>query len=226
MKILALDTSTEACSAALLDDADLYSRYVLQPRKHAALILPMLEEVLSEARVALSDLDALAFGCGPGSFTGVRIAAATAQGIAASVNLAVIPISSLAATAQRAADEEGKEKIACAIDARMGEVYWGCYCRDNEGIVALEGQESVIAPEKAPLPQGGGWTGAGTGWSAYEDQLTSRMGSALLGLDAGLLPNATAIARLAAADFNKGKKIRAEQALPVYLRNQVARKPT
>jgi tRNA threonylcarbamoyladenosine biosynthesis protein TsaB len=225
MKILALDTSTEACSAALLNDTVLYSRYTLQPRKHAALILPMLEEVLAEAGEVLNNLDALAYGCGPGSFTGVRIAAATAQGVAASANLAVIPISSLAAIAQRGVDEEGQEKIACAIDARMGEVYWGCYCRNDEGVMVLEGQECVIAPEKVPLPPGAGWTGAGTGWSAYEDQLASRMGSDLSGLNAGLLPSATAIARLAAADFKESKKLRAEQALPVYLRNQVARKP-
>ena len=225
MKILALDTSTEACSAALLNDATLYSRYALQPRKHAALILPMLEEVLTEAEMTLNDLDALAFGCGPGSFTGVRIAAATAQGVAASANLAVISISSLAAIAQRAVDENGMEKIACAIDARMGEVYWGCYRCNDDGMVVLEGKECVIAPENIPLPQGSGWTGAGTGWSAYENQLTSRIGSNLSGLNAGLLPNAIAIAKLAAADFKEGKKLRAEQALPVYLRNQVARKP-
>ncbi|RUM93524.1 MAG: tRNA (adenosine(37)-N6)-threonylcarbamoyltransferase complex dimerization subunit type 1 TsaB [Thiothrix sp.] len=225
MKILALDTSTEACSVALLNGAELHSRYVVQPRKHAALILPMLEEVLTEAGMILGDLDALAFGCGPGSFTGVRIATATAQGVAASVNLTVIPVSSLAAIAQRAVDEKGTEKIACAIDARMGEVYWGCYRQNNEGVVELEGTECVIAPQAVPVPQGSGWTGAGTGWSAYEESLILRMGPALLDLNAGLLPNAAALAKLAAVDFQQGKTVSAGKALPVYLRNQVARKP-
>jgi tRNA threonylcarbamoyladenosine biosynthesis protein TsaB len=226
MKILALDTSTEACSTALLSGDDLFSRFVVQPRKHAELILPMLEEILAEAGVALNDLDALAFGCGPGSFTGVRIAAATVQGVAASANLAVIPISSLAAIAQRAVDESGVEKIACAIDSRMSEVYWGCYRRNDEGMVELKGKECVMPPQAVPLPQGSSWTGAGTGWSAYEDQLTSRMGSALSGFNGGLLPSAAAIAKLAGVDFQRGKTIPAGQALPVYLRNQVARKPS
>ena len=225
MKILALDTSTEACSAALLVDSKMYNRYTVEPRQHAKLILPMLEEVLTEAKVTLTELDALAFGCGPGSFTGVRIATATAQGIAASANLAVIPISSLAAIAQRAVDEKDVDNIACAIDARMSEVYWGCYRRNDEGRVELEGNECVIAPHAVPLPQDSNWTGAGTGWSAYEEQLTSRMGSALAGLQAGLLPNAMAIAKLAAVSLLRGKTLPAEQAIPVYLRNQVARKP-
>ncbi len=225
MKILAFDTSTEACSVALQTGSDFFSRYTVEPRQHAKLILPMLEEVLMEAQVALSDLDALAFGCGPGSFTGVRIAAATAQGIAASVKLAVIPVSSLAAIAQREVDENGSQKIACAIDARMGEVYWACYRQNDKGTVMLAGEECVTAPQLIPLPEGASWTGAGTGWSAYKAPLTSRMGAALSAINAGLLPNATAIAKLAAEDFRQGKKIPAEQALPVYLRNQVAHKP-
>jgi len=225
MNILALDTSTEACSAALLIGSDIVSRYTVAPRQHAKLILPMLEEVLAEANVVLGALDALAFGCGPGSFTGVRIATATAQGIAASANLAAIPISSLAAIAQRAVDEYGKEKIACAIDARMGEVYWGCYCGSDAGLVTLEGKECVVSPQAVPVPRRSLWTGAGTGWSAYEEELTLRMGPALLDLNAGLLPNATAIVRLAAADFQQGKTVSAKKALPIYLRDQVARKP-
>lgn len=225
MKILALDTSTEACSAALLDGTELFSRYTVQPRKHAELILPMLEEILAEAELALDQLDALAFGCGPGSFTGVRIAAATAQGVAASANLAVIPVSSLAAIAQRAVDEYGMEKIASAIDARMGEVYWGCFRRDSEGLVEEAGQECVIAPQEVPVPQDSGWRGAGSGWSAYADDLTARLGAALSDYEAGLFPHASAIARLAARDFQAGKKIPAGLALPVYLRNQVARRP-
>jgi tRNA threonylcarbamoyladenosine biosynthesis protein TsaB len=224
MKILALDASTEACSAALLNGNDILSRYALQPRKHAESILPMLEELLVEGGVCLGELDALAFGCGPGSFTGVRIAAATAQGVAASANLAVIPISSLAAIAQHAADEFSVTKVACAIDARMGEVYWGCYRQNAAGHMILEGKECVMAPEEIPLPLDLDWTGAGSGWSSYEEALVLRMGSTLEGFKAEVLPHATAIAQLAAVACQQGRVIPAGQALPVYLRNKVARK--
>jgi tRNA threonylcarbamoyladenosine biosynthesis protein TsaB len=224
MKILALDTSTEACSVALLNGNDVLSREALQPRKHAELILPMLEELLVEGGLCLGELDALAFGCGPGSFTGVRIAAATAQGVAASADLAVLPISSLAAIALRAADEFSVTKIACAIDARMGEVYWGCYRQNAAGHMILEGKECVMPPEDVPLSSGSGWTGAGSGWASYEEALMLRMGSTLEEFKAGVFPHAATIAQLAAVEFQPGRAIPARQALPVYLRNNVAQK--
>jgi tRNA threonylcarbamoyladenosine biosynthesis protein TsaB len=127
MKLLALDTATEACSAAVWVDGTVLERYELAPRRHAALILPMIEAVLAEANLSPLQLDAIAFGRGPGAFTGVRIAVGIAQGIAFAADLPVIPISTLAALALGAAQETGYSRIAAALDARMGEVYWGVY---------------------------------------------------------------------------------------------------
>ena len=139
MKILALDTSTEACSAALLIDSQISQRYEVAPREHGALILPMIERLLVDAGVVLSQLDALAFGRGPGAFVGVRIATGVAQGIAFAADLPVVPVSSLAALAQSVEHAN----VYSAIDARMDEVYWAAYRKNNEGVVELLGEETV-----------------------------------------------------------------------------------
>lgn len=226
MKILAIDTATEACSAALYLDGDIQQQYRVAPREHSHIILPMIEQLLGEAGVTLPDLDALAFGRGPGSFMGVRIAAGVVQGIAFARSLPVLPVSTLAAIAQTAHDESGSAHVLAAIDARMNEVYWGAYSLSDSGCMQLVGKEVVINPENVAVPDARDWIGAGTGWSAYGDQLRAAIvpcePEAAL---AECLPAAAAIAKLAAADFLAGAQVPASKAVPVYLRDNVARKP-
>lgn len=222
VKILAIDTSTEACSAALLCDGEVTERFQLAPREHAALILPMVESLLAEAGLALGQLDALAFGRGPGAFTGVRIGTGVVQGLAFGADLPVVPVSSLAAIAQGTWRELGAERVLAAIDARIQEVYWGAYRRGDSGVMELSGQEIVCRPGEVPVPTDGGWFGAGTGWGAYGDELRARVGAALDGCEAERFPHAADIAVLAVEGMSRGLAVPAEQALPVYLRDEVA----
>jgi tRNA threonylcarbamoyladenosine biosynthesis protein TsaB len=222
MKILAIDTATEACSAALLLDGEVRERFEVQPRKHGQLILGMMDGLLAEAGLALPQLDALAFGRGPGAFTGVRIATGVAQGAAFGADLPLLPISTLAALAQRHFREAGARRILAAFDARMGELYWGAYRLDESGLVRLVGEEQVAAPDALRLPPGDGWHGVGSGWGTYAEALGARLGDALADISPGLLCSAHDVALLAAAAFQEGQGVPAEQGLPVYLRDQVA----
>ncbi len=222
LKLLAIDTSTDACSAALWLDGDVRQRYQVAPREHGQLILPMIEALLAEAGLTLAQLDTLAFGRGPGGFTGVRIANSVTQGLAFGADLPVVPISSLAALAQGACAEMG---VLAAIDARIGEVYWGAYRATENGLVTLIDQEIVCAPEDVPLllaDDVGGWFGAGNGWHTYAQPLKARLGEAVAAWDGQRYPQAQHLAQLAADAFQRGLAVSAEQALPVYLRNEVA----
>lgn len=221
VKLLALDTATEACSAALLVDGAVLERYELAPRRHAALILPMIEAVLAEAGLRATQLDAVAFGRGPGAFTGVRVAVGIAQGIAFAADLPVVPVSTLAALALGAARETGHTRIAAALDARMGEIYWGTYAVAGETVDAL-GEECVRAPPAASAPPGD-WFGVGSGWSVYSAILCQRL--AVGGWLGERYPRAGDVARLAADPRRRGEWVIAERARPVYLRNDVAGKP-
>jgi Inactive homolog of metal-dependent proteases, putative molecular chaperone len=162
--LLALDTATEACSVALLHDGKVTSHYEVIPRMHAQKLLPMIKQLLANSGVALNALDAIAFGRGPGAFTGVRIAIGVVQGLAFALERPVLPVSNLAALAQGALREHGVQQVAAAIDARMDEVYWGCY-KAEAGEMRLQGLEAVLPPERVALPEGssGDWFGAGTG---------------------------------------------------------------
>jgi tRNA threonylcarbamoyladenosine biosynthesis protein TsaB len=224
MRLLAIETATEACSAALLVEGKVYSRFEVAPRRHTELILPMCESLMKEAGEKLENLDAIAFGRGPGSFTGVRIAAGVAQGIAFAHDLPVVPISTLAALTQEAIEEKGGASILAAIDARMHEVYWGCYVRDDDGYARLLGDEQVGKPERIEVPSESDWFGVGSGWGVYGKDLAARLGPALNGYDGDLLPKAAYVATLAEAAYQKGVSVPAEQAQPVYLRDQVAEK--
>lgn len=224
MKLLALDTSTEACSTALLCDGGIIFRHEQVPRKHADLILPMLDKLLAEAEIKLSQLDAIAFGRGPGSFTGVRIAAAVTQGIAFSADKPVVPVSTLASVAQQVMDEHNESNILTALDARMGEVYWAGWKKNKDGFVENVIPESVLPPEKVQKPGEENWTGAGSGWNVYEKMLTEKLGDRLKNVYFDITPHAASIARLAEWYFNAGLVVSAEKALPVYLRNKVAKK--
>ncbi|MGD8312488.1 MAG: tRNA (adenosine(37)-N6)-threonylcarbamoyltransferase complex dimerization subunit type 1 TsaB [Gammaproteobacteria bacterium] len=221
-KLLALETSTMACSAALYADGRVEERYALAPRQHASLILPMLESLLVEADLAVGQLDAVAFGCGPGSFTGVRIAASVAQGVSFGAGLPVLPVSSLAALALGAIRESGEPAVMAAQDARKAEVYWGCYRRADKKGVALHGEECVCAPGAVPVPLDGNWVGAGSGWQVHADILLRRPGGSVVRLLPDLEPHAGDVARLALHALRAGMAVAPEAALPVYLRNNVA----
>ncbi|WP_213876960.1 tRNA (adenosine(37)-N6)-threonylcarbamoyltransferase complex dimerization subunit type 1 TsaB [Pseudomonas sp. dw_358] len=216
--LLALDTATEACSVALLNDGKVLSHYEVIPRLHAQKLLPMIQQLLSEAGIALSAVDAIGFGRGPGAFTGVRIAIGVVQGLAFALDRPVLPVSNLALLAQRAWREHGASQVAAAIDARMDEVYWGCYT-EQAGEMCLAGDEAVLAPESVVLPgeAGGDWFGAGTGWG-YADRLAVEASA----MDAGMLPHALDLLTLAQFAWARGEGLAADLAQPVYLRDKVA----
>jgi tRNA threonylcarbamoyladenosine biosynthesis protein TsaB len=221
MKLLALDTSTEACSCALYLDGLIEERSVIAPRQHANLILQQANELLTEADLKPTQLDALAFGRGPGSFTGLRIACGVIQGIAFAADIPVAPISSLAALAQEAYLELGAKQVLAAIDARMREIYWGSYIIDNKGIMLNKTEEKVCAPQAVSLSTSGQWYGVGTGWATYGEILNEQLAPVLQGFDGKKYPQARAMIPLALAAFESGDVVSAEKALPVYLRNQV-----
>jgi tRNA threonylcarbamoyladenosine biosynthesis protein TsaB len=216
--LLALDTATEACSVALLHDGKITTHYEVIPRLHAQKLLPMIKELLAGSGIGLSALDAIAFGRGPGAFTGVRIAIGVVQGLAFGLDRLVLPVSNLAVLAQRALREQGATQVAAAIDARMDEVYWGCY-REVAGEMRLAGEEAVMPPERAALPvdASGEWFGAGTGWGYAE-----RIPVAVSGQDALMLPHAQDLLTLATFAWQRGEAIVADEAQPVYLRDKVA----
>jgi len=217
MNLLALDTSTEACSCALSIAGELRERSLIAPRRHAELILPMADELLAEAGIRPQQLDGLAFGCGPGSFTGLRIACGVAQGIAFAADIPVAPISSLATLAQAAPAQQ----VLAAIDARMHEVYWGQYIRDADGLMCLMGEESVCAPQQVNPPATGHWYGVGSGWLSYTSVLQTVLGDKLSHYAGERYPQAQAMIPLALAAFANGHVVTAEHAVPVYLRNKV-----
>jgi tRNA threonylcarbamoyladenosine biosynthesis protein TsaB len=226
VKLLALDTATEACSVALRLDGAVYSRWVEAPREHGDRLLAMIDEVLAEAGVAKGDLDALACGRGPGAFTGVRIAVSAVQGMAFGLDCPVVGVSDLAALAQGAWRRTGHRAVIAAIDARMGEVYWGAYRVGGDGVMGPLGEETVAPPEQVPWPEtGDDWVGVGTGWARYPADLAARGGHDLAANLGRALPDATDIAALAVPAWARGEAVPGEQALPIYLRDRVADKP-
>lgn len=221
MKLLALDTATDACSAAAYGDGLVHECFELAPRRHAQLLLSMVDEVLARAGWDLSDLDAVAFGRGPGSFTGVRIATSTAQGLAFGAELPVVPVSSLGALAQAAFGIHGARRCAAAFDARMNEVYFGAFEIDADGTARPVTQERVCAPEEVPSLDGDDWIGVGSGWAVHEARLKARLGERIQKIHAATYPRARDVAVQAAAGLRRGEAVSAEAALPVYLRDRV-----
>jgi len=229
LKILALDTATENCSAALWVDGSLLQREVEAPRGHADLILTMIDELLAESATALTGLDAIAFGRGPGSFTGVRLAASVTQGLAFGADLPVVPISDLRAVAQRASSSLGATALPHTLvcnDARMSEVYWACFESDiGSGLMTPVGIERVSKPADVRLPDewaGRSVNGVGRGFAAY-GELAGNLAQALGTVDSSILPGAAEIASLAVAEVRAGRVLPAHEAVPVYLRDDVAR---
>lgn len=220
--ILAIDTATEACSVALQANNQITALFEVCPREHTQRILPMVQQVLQQQGMTLSELDALAFGRGPGSFTGVRIGISVAQGLGMGAALPLVGVSTLAAMAQGVWRLNGAQRVLTAIDARMGEVYWAEYQRDAQGNWQGEETEAVLRPEEAlerMTALRGEWAIAGTGWQAWP-QLKE---STNLNLSPVVitLPAAEDILPVAEIALAAGCSVAAENAEPVYLRNEV-----
>ncbi|WP_090372551.1 tRNA (adenosine(37)-N6)-threonylcarbamoyltransferase complex dimerization subunit type 1 TsaB [Nitrosospira sp. Nl5] len=218
MKIIAFDTSTEYCSIALLLDSELLSREVLAEQRHSELILPMLQRALEETGMTLAQMDGIAFGAGPGSFTGLRIACGVAQGLAFGADLPVMGICTLEALAQ----EAGSGNVIAALDARMGEIYHAAYTK-GDGWQSVS-EPALCLPQHAPLLPGRDWIGCGSGFSVYEEVLRTRYNGCVSHIVRGLRPHARAIAQLAAPRFEKGSGLDPAAAAPFYIRNKVALK--
>ncbi len=216
MKFLAFDTATEWCSAALWVDGVCTQREIHAGQKHSDLLVPMLMELLAESGLALKQLDAIVYGMGPGSFTGLRIACGVAQGLALGADLPVLGISTL----ETLAEEAGAEQVLACLDARMNEVYAGLYQRENAVWRCLAGP-LVCPPSAAPIPEGDNFVGVGSGFAAYPEIAAARR---LSRVDASLIPHARAMARLAAPRLLRGEGLPAENAEPLYIRDKVALK--
>ena len=221
-RILAIDTATEACSVAIWNQGEIHALFELCPRAHTHRILPMVQQVLAESGVTLGQLDALAFGRGPGSFTGVRIGIGIAQGLALGADLPLLGVSTLQTMAQGAWRLTGAERVLSAIDARMGEVYWGQFERQQDGNWLESEGEAVLTPAQALVrAQGlqGHWAHVGTGWQTYPDLVA---GSTLTLSDGQmLLPQAEDMLPLALHAWQQGLAVAVENAEPTYLRNEV-----
>jgi len=222
MNLLAIDTATESCSAALLCNGSVLERSEVAPRRHAELILPMIDSLLAEAGMSRRQLDGIAVGRGPGAFTGVRLAISVAQGLALGLDIPVVPVSSLAALAQEVPDTTPSAAILAVIDARMGEIYAGAFRRDADGLVMPIMDEMVGRASAFTFPQSTQWDVIGSGWAAYHDALAARLPAPPRFADGTRYPQARAIARLAQPQFAAGRGVSPEYALPVYLRDKVA----
>ncbi|WP_426992895.1 tRNA (adenosine(37)-N6)-threonylcarbamoyltransferase complex dimerization subunit type 1 TsaB [Methylomonas sp. CM2] len=224
MKLLAVETSTDACSAALFFDGEIVERFAVAPRDHTKLILPMIDELMADAELKPRQLDAVAVGRGPGSFTGVRIAGGLVQGIAFGADLPVVPVSTLAAIAQDFFNKQSLAELAfTAMDARMDEIYWAVYQRDTEHFAKLLGIEVVTPAGEVAFPEAVGF-GVGSGWGVYCAQLAECLGELVQGVEVDVWPRAACIAQLGVRDFLKGLAVPVEEAMPVYLRDKVAKK--
>lgn len=217
MRILALDTSTEYLSLALLLDGQVLSRDTHAGQTHSQLILPMVGELLKEGGISLRELDGIAFGAGPGSFTGLRIACGVTQGLAFGANLPVAGISTLLALAHGSS----ADKVIACLDARMGEVYHAAYVRHGNGWEEASAP-GLYKPEAVPVPGSDGWTGAGTGWAAYGTVLSTRFAGKTSLVLPDAYPKASSIAALAVPMLEAGHGVPAAQAAPIYIRNKVA----
>jgi len=221
-RLLVIDTSTEACSVALAIGGDVIEITEIIPRQHTHRIMPMITQVLAQADISIKQLDAIAFGRGPGAFTGLRIAAGVVQGLAFGANLPVIPISTLTALAQGAWREFKTDYVLSAIDARMSEVYWACY-QQQDGLMQLISNEQISPPPLVTVDTALAdtqWLGVGSGCE-YQAQFQLKMVESYL----DRYPRALDMLILAQDLFARGCVVSAQEAIPVYLRDNVAQKP-
>lgn len=219
MNLLAIDTSGEFLSLAVSRGAAVRARHVPAGQRHAELILDAIDALMGEEGFTVRDLDGIAYGAGPGSFTGLRIACGVVQGVALARSLKVAGISTLLSIAE----ESGEARVVACINARMGEVYYAAY------LLSAHGWEKVIGPglckpESMPIPGGEGWIGCGDGFLVHGDALRARLGGSLRAVRAALAPTAAAVLRLARPVFERGEGLGAETAIPAYLRDKVALK--
>lgn len=217
MNLLALDTSTDYCSAALLAGDTEQVRDCLAGQRQSELLLPMVRELLTQAGMTLNALDGIAFGAGPGSFTGLRIACGAAQGLAFGAGLPVVAISSLLAMAEGS----GADRVIAALDARMGEIYHAAYQKTAAGWREVTAP-NLCRPEQAPELEGAGWCGVGNGFTAHRAALVQRYGEQLAHIDDTIFPHARQVARLALHELQQGRSLAPDQAAPIYVRNKVA----
>jgi tRNA threonylcarbamoyladenosine biosynthesis protein TsaB len=218
--LLAIETSGFHGSVAVAREGTVFERAIATPREQSDLLLPLIAELLAQAELDLDSLDAIVYGRGPGSFVGLRMAAATAQGLALSADRPVIGVSSLAAAVQRAWEATGAERALVCVDARMGEVYWGCF-EVRQGLAEARGAERIGVPETVTIPEWGPWTALGTGFAAYAEALAplARQAARVI---ADFPARARDLLPLAAKDWREGRVMRAAGALPTYLRDASA----
>lgn len=217
MLILALETSTDFGSCALWRDGTLSERICPAGKPHSETLLPLVRELLAEAGVTVGQLDGIAFGVGPGAFTGLRVACGAAQGLAVAADVPLLPVTSL----ETLAAQSGAERVLALLDARMGEVYSAAYVRTGD-VHVLQGEIRVSSPEAVALPEGPGWLACGNGIAAYP-ALLERLTAAAIPVRADLLPTAAAVARLAAPRALRGEGVDAALAAPLYVRDKVAK---
>lgn len=217
MNILALDTSTEFCSAALWLDGSIDERETLAGQTHSNLLLGMVDELLAAHALAVRDLDGIAFGEGPGSFTGLRIACGVVQGLAFGAELPVVGVGTLLAMAAGS----GAERVVCCLDARVREIYHAAYER-SEGVWRAVHEPVLCTPEAVPHLPGGGWFAIGSAFSVYRETLERRYAGQLQAIEPDRYPHARDIAALAVPRFGAGLTMAPEVAAPVYLREKVA----
>ncbi len=221
--ILAIETSTDACSVAIITPDETYGIFEIRPQAHAEILLDMVEEICNQAGVELADISAIAFGAGPGSFTGVRIAAGVVQGLAFGAKKPVIPISSLQALAQQGFNKTNQPHIMPVIDARMKEVYWGSYVANEQGLMMPLVTDSLEKPDKLLLDPNTPYLAVGTGSLVYHAVLQAN--NPHINIDTSVQhPRAHEVAQLAVYLFAKGAALPPEQAIPNYVRNDVAEK--
>lgn len=225
MNILAFDTSTEACSVGISVDGDLLEHFSIPEQKQTQILLPIIEDLLQQAGLKVSELDTIAYGQGPGAFTGVRLAVSVAQGLGFSADVPVTGVSTLAAVAQHANTKHQAQNVLVAMDARMGEVYFGAFQFNDSGYLEHQAQEQVISLGGIPVPQEGEWVAAGTGWDEYPNDKPAEYSSRVSSAIGSLYPDPASLIILAKAAMMSKQSIPAAQAVPVYLRNNVVRKP-
>jgi tRNA threonylcarbamoyladenosine biosynthesis protein TsaB len=223
MNLLAIDTSTDTCSVAASRGDAFFSRSEPALQRQAEKVLGMVEGVLEEARLELGQIEGIAYGEGPGSFTGLRIAAGVTQGLALARGVGVVGVGSLLSLVEQAAEESASEKFIACIDAHMGEVYHAAYRRAGSGWTEVS-PPGLYKPDAVPVVSGSGWTGCGDGFAAHRDRLASRLGDCVSMVRSDAAPSARAVLKLAIPRFAAGEAKDAASAVPVYLRDKVARK--
>ena len=221
MNLLAIDTSTDFCSVAASRDRELFHRHEPAAQRQAEMVLGMLDAVLAQAQLEFTHIDGIAFGAGPGSFTGLRIAAGVAQGLALARGVGVVGVGTLLALAESVAEESEDDRIICCLDAHMGEVYHAAYRKVGDG------WEEVFAPNlynpgAVPVMPGGAWIGCGSGFAVHGDRLAARLAGCVSGVRPEAVPTARAVLRLAMPRFAAGEAADAAAAVPIYLRDRVA----